>query len=205
MCILYIIMCQVCTLLGVLFVLCAAELQKRGLEEEGYGGGILESGDEHEHHQQEHVRTIIITKKVPYPVPKPYTVTVEKKVPYEVKVPVHVTVPKPYPVEVPKPYPVVVEKKIPYTIVKKVPYEVKVPVKVPYPVPHHIEVPKPYPVHVPKPVPVPHPVYVEKKVPVYVSHHEEGFSIDESEHHGQAESYSSFTLGGGEGLGKGAF
>jgi hypothetical protein len=48
-------------------------------------------------------------------------------------------------------------------------------------------------------------VYVEKKVPVYVSHHEEGFSVDDSEQHGQAESYSSFTLGGGEGLHKGAF
>jgi hypothetical protein len=198
-------MCQVFTLPGVLLALGTAELQKRGIEDQVYGGGFFDSGDEQVHHQQEHVRTIIITKKVPYPVPKPYTVTVEKKVPYEVKVPFHVTVPKPYPVEVPKPYPVVVEKKIPYTIEKKVPYEVKVPVKVPYPVPHHIEVPKPYPVHVPKPVPVPHPVYVEKKVPIYVSHHEDGFSVDGSEHHGKAESYSSFTLGGGEGLDHGAF
>jgi hypothetical protein len=48
-------------------------------------------------------------------------------------------------------------------------------------------------------------VYVEKKFPVYVSHQEEGFGVDDSEHHGQAESYSSFTLGGGEGLGHGAF
>jgi hypothetical protein len=191
---------QACTLLGALLGLAATERQKRGLEEYGYGGGVLEAADQEQ--QQEHVRTIIITKKVPYPVPKPYTVTVEKKVPYEVKVPVHVAVPKPYPVEVPKPYTVVVEKKVPYTVEKKVPYEVKVPVKVPYPVPHHVEIPKPYPVHVPKPVPVPHPVYVEKKVPVYVSHHE-GLSSGGEAQHGQAESYSSFILGGGDEHGDG--
>jgi hypothetical protein len=191
-------------LLTVVFGLGAAEQQKRGLEDYAYGAGNLDAGEEQEH-QQEHVRTIIITKKVPYPVPKPYTVTVEKRVPYEVKVPVHVTVPKPYPVEVPKPYTVVVEKKVPYTIEKKVPYEVKVPVKVPYPVPHHIEVPKPYPVHVPKPVPVPHPVYVEKKVPIYISHEEEGLLSGGTEQHGQAESYSSFTLGGGQEYGHGGY
>ena len=124
--------------------------------------GHEEKPKEHHHEHYEHIKNIIVTKKVP----KPYPVEVEKHVPYEVKVPVD----KPYPVYVPMPYPVYVEKKVPYevkipvpkpyVVEKKVPYEVKVQVDKPYPV----EVPKPYNVYVEKKV----PFIVEKKVPYKV-------------------------------------
>lgn len=121
-----------------------------------------EKPKEHHHEHLEHIKNIIVTKKVPKPVP----VEVEKHVPYEVRVPVD----KPYPVYVPKPYPVYVEKKVPYevqvpvpkpyVVEKKIPYEVKVPIDKPYPV----EVPQPYNVYVEKKV----PYIVEKKVPYKV-------------------------------------
>ncbi|PSN57978.1 hypothetical protein C0J52_00225 [Blattella germanica] len=141
----------------------------------GYGEAFdhFNYGLGHDLHHHEPVKTITITKKVPYAVPQPYPVEVIKKVPVPVKVAVPVHVPRPYPVHVPKPYPVVIEKKVPYTVEKPVPVPVHVPVKVPVPQPVAVEVPQPYPVAVEKPVAVPveKPVVVETPVFIHDYHH----------------------------------
>nr|CAD7412048.1 unnamed protein product [Timema cristinae] len=146
----------------------------------GYGGGFSLGGGYGGH--QEPVKTITLTKTVPYPVAQPYPVEVIRKVPVGVPHPYPVPVDRPYAVHVPKPYPVAVEKPVPYVVEK--PYPVKVGVKVPVPVaqPYPVEVPQPYPVtvHKPYPVHVPQPITVHK--PVFIGHHEGGFGEEVYQH-----------------------
>ncbi|XP_072384566.1 uncharacterized protein [Diabrotica undecimpunctata] len=161
-----------------IFIFVCAEVEKKHQKRGLYDFGSFDhsyAGDFG--HSDEHIKTLTITKKVPYPVPQPYAVPVTKHVPFPVKVPVKVPVDRPYPVIVPKPFPVVVEKPYPVIVNKHVPVPVKVPVKVPVLVPQPVSVLKPYPVtvHKPYPVKVAVPIVVEKKFPVFISKHKEHY------------------------------
>ncbi len=146
----------------------------------GPGRGHKSVRDE-EGHQPNLVKTVVVTKQVPYP----FAIETEKKVLHYVKVPVE----KPYPMYVPKPYIVAVAKPIhypirvsvpqPYTVEKVIPVpvnvavekEVPVYVQKPYPVykeklvGYPVENPVPYPVKVPYDRPVAVRIPVERKVP----------------------------------------
>ena len=117
-------------------------------------------------HDQNHVKTVIITKHIA----QPYKIETEKRIPYYLKVPVE----KPYAVVVPKPYTVTMEKPFPYPVKVYIPQpfavekEVPVPVKIPVEKPVPYIVPKPYPVYKEKIVnyAVENPIYYPVKVPV---------------------------------------
>ncbi|KAG8231992.1 hypothetical protein J437_LFUL010092 [Ladona fulva] len=120
--------------------------------------------------QQNHGHHVVnVFKKVPIPIPHPYTVEVIKHIPIPIPHPLPYLVHRPYPVYISRPYPVTIPKPVPYPVERRVPYPIYVPQRVPIPHPFLVHVPRLFPfyVHVPVRVPMPHPMSVPEKVPAF--------------------------------------